>query len=97
MGNWTSLDFVVHGMVVFMLAVLFGALWTRQGKKGERKKSPTHRFIQFVGISWLIGAVVILSVTEKFSSESGTILGALAGYLFAMRRHDGQQKDKLKR
>ena len=82
-------DFVNLSMVVLMLSALgcgFLHRWLQNA-------SITHRFIQFLGISWLVGATVILA-REQHIDSADTILGALAGYLFAMARHDGQARKK---
>ena len=76
---------VILTMLVFMLGSLFGGLWDRS----RQNKSITHRFIQFVGVCGLVGATVILATIDKLDGAAATILGALAGYMFALQRHDG--------
>lgn len=76
--------FVVIAMLVLMLGTTIGGL----AERWRRRKSITHRFIQFVGLSWLIGATVILATKGLLEGTSGTVLGAVAGYLFGMRRNE---------
>lgn len=89
---------VTLGMLVLMLGALFGGLLNRwHGKVDKdglrRSSSITHRFIQFVGVAWLVGGTLILAMEKVIdSSVVATIFGALAGYLFAMERHDGMDK-----
>lgn len=56
-------DVIVVAMLLLMLGVLVGAFMTRRGQNQDR--GITHRFIQFVGVAWVIGATVILSLLGK--------------------------------
>lgn len=69
-------------MFALILGAPAAALWHRY-KSG---RGIGYGFVQFVGLAWLIGAAVILSVESKIDGAADTILGAVAGYLFAMRR-----------
>ncbi len=82
-------DVVVVAMLALMLGALFGGLLNRW----LHGKSIGHRFIQFVGLAWLIGATVILALEKAVDGVAGTILGAIAGYLFGMQRHDGDDRE----
>ena len=79
---------VIIAMLLFMLVGLIGGLWQRV----RLEKGITHRFIQLVGVCWLVGATVILATFGTLNGAAATILGALAGYVFALQRHDGQKK-----
>ena len=72
------------GMIVLMAAALVGGLLNRS----HLRKGIGERFIQFVGVTWLIGATVILAFAELIHGVAGTLLGALAGYLFGVRKQD---------
>ena len=87
MNDPDVLNFVVIiAMLVLMIGGLAGGLWDR-----SRQNRPiTHRFIQFLGVCWLVGATIILATTDQLDGAAATILGALAGYVFALQRHDGQ-------
>lgn len=77
-------SYVEIAMLVLMLTALIGGLVNRW----HLKKGMSYRFIQFVGVAWLIGATVILAPSSQLDGTAGTILGAVAGYLFGMRRGD---------
>ena len=79
----TYVFIAVVSMVVLMLGALVGGFWNRHrsGKDGQ-SRAIGRRFIQFVGLAWLIGATVILSLTSRMDGQ--IILGAVAGYLFGM-------------
>lgn len=79
---------VVIAMVSLMLGALVGGLWERV----SRQRSITHRFVQFMGLAWVIGATVILGVLNHLDGIAGTILGATAGYVFGLQRHDGTKQ-----
>ena len=72
----------IIAMVVLMLAALAGGFVDRW----RTGRGITQRFIQFVGIAWIIGATMILAVVGKLDGQAGTILGAIAGYLFGIHR-----------
>ena len=74
-------SYVQGAMIALMLLALVGGLVNRW----HMKKGITYRFIQFVGVAWLVGATVILAVTKAIDGVGGAILGTLAGYLFGMR------------
>lgn len=84
-------------MVIFMLATLIGGLWHRhQSGKDGQAKDIGRRFIQFVDLSWIIGAIVILAVASHIDKITvGTIFGAVAGYLFGMGRDDAQELKQI--
>ena len=78
-------DIHIHvAMIVLMLAALGGGLYNRH----RLGKGIGQRFIQFVGIAWLIGATVILALMSKLDVGASALLGVLAGYLFGLKRHD---------
>ena len=85
--NETQVCIVIITMVALMLGALAGGLWTRH-RPGKKPKGVGQRITQFVGLAWLIGATVILSVTSHIDGTGGTILAAVAGYLFGIRRRD---------
>ena len=77
-----------------MLFLMVGALAGGLHNRWQKKRGIGDRFIQFVGVAWLIGATVILALEMKLEGTPGTLLGALAGYLFGMQR---PQKPRAKR
>lgn len=91
--NETHIGIVIVSMVVLMLGALVGGLWTRRpSNENPRGKGIGRRFIQFVGLAWLIGTIVILAVASHIDKITvGTILGAVAGYLFGMGGRDEAQ------
>ena len=70
--------YIQLGMIALMTTALVGGLLNRR----RLGKGIGERFIQFVGVTWLIGATVILTIADLIDGVAGTILGALAGYLF---------------
>ena len=76
-------DVVVYVMLGLMLVALLGGLLHRW----HTNSSITHRFIQFEGVSLLIGSTVILALEGILDGTAvGAILGAVVGYLFGMRK-----------
>jgi hypothetical protein len=45
--------------------------------------------IQAIGLIGVVGAIVLLSATGTLKGEAATILGAVAGYLFAQQKKSG--------
>lgn len=76
--------YVVIGMLAFMLCSLIGGFVNRS----HLRKGISDRFVQFIGVAWLVAAAVILACMGLIDGVSGTILGSLAGYLFGMRKRD---------
>ena len=72
-------DHLSIAALTIMLVTLFGA-------RSRLKMGMTHRVVQFAGFAWLIGATLILSLAEGFGGPAGTILGAVAGCLFGIRK-----------
>ena len=80
---------VILAMVVLMLGGLAGGLWDR----ARQNKSITDRFIQFLGVCWIIGATVILATIDQLNWAAATIFSAMAGYLFALQKRTKTDKD----
>lgn len=76
--------YVVMGMLAFMLCSLIGGFVNRW----HLQKGISDRFVQLVGVAWLVAAAVILACMGLIDGVAGAILGTLAGYLFGMRKHD---------
>ena len=70
------------GMIALMAIALVGGLLNRS----PLRKGIGERFIQFVGVTRLIGATVLLAFAGLIDGVAGTLPGALAGYLFGRRR-----------
>ena len=60
-----------------MLILMLGALAGGLRNSCRTSKGIGRRFIQFVGLAWLIGATVILSLTSEIDGQ--ILLGAVAG------------------
>ena len=61
-----------------------------QAKQMEHRVS-AHRWVlatQMAGLGVVIGAIVLLSLKSLLTPEAGTLLGAVAGYLFGRRSAD---------
>ena len=86
---------------VVMLLIMVGSLVGAMINRWQLRRGIGGRTIQFVGLSWILGITVILALEGKLSEGvAGTLLGAIAGYLFGKwptkpdRRnsgHTGQQ------
>ena len=77
-------SYIHFAMIVLMLGALIGGLLNRW----HLGRGIGDRFVQFVGVAWLLGATVILALTGKIEGTAGALLGTLAGYLFGMRGRD---------
>ena len=71
-------------MIVLLLGALVGGLLIRW----HPGRGIGHRFIQFVGVAWLLGAAAILALTKNIEGTAGALPGTLAGYLLGMRSYD---------
>ena len=78
-------SYIHFAMIALMLGALVGGLLNRW----HLGRGMGDRFIQFVGLAWLLGATVILALTSNIEGVAGALLGMLAGYLFGMRRPKG--------
>ena len=66
-------------MLLIMVGSLAGAMYNRW----QLKRGIGGRTIQFAGLAWVLGIVTILALEGKLQEGvAGTLLGAVAGYLF---------------
>jgi hypothetical protein len=92
----------LDGSLVFvMLLALAGYFHNRlphKASSGQRKMGIGARGVQFIGMCLLIPSVVILSLECKLSEcTTGTIVGAIAGYLFSsISRFDDRDRKNRK-
>ena len=77
-------SYIHIGMIALMAIALVGGLLNHR----HLGKGMGERFIQFVGVTWLIGATVLLAFADLIDGVAGTFFGALAGYLFGVREQD---------
>lgn len=66
-------------MLLIMVGSLAGAMYNRW----QLGRGIGGRTIQFVGLAWVLGIATILALEGKLQEGvAGTLLGAVAGYLF---------------
>lgn len=78
-AEFTMTPWIQGAMLVIMVGSLVGAMCNRW----QLERGIGGRTIQFVGLAWVLGIATILALEGKLQDGvTGTLLGAVAGYLF---------------
>lgn len=85
-------DWIELAMVVIMLVGLIGGFWNRH----RLHKGIGVRFIQFLGVVFVVPVIVILTLEQRLGTDpTATLLGTIVGYLLSGIGKDEKPSEKL--